>query len=274
LGDPKRGVELLLTEDPAIAAVYAKELREANIERRALDSLAAEEAFKWVEDNCTPEDDFGLVVASPDWHVGVIGIVASKVVERFSRPSILISIGEDGLSKGSGRSVPGFHLLEALNECAPLLEAYGGHVAAAGLSIRTDNIDAFREKFNSVVKSRMSIDDLAPRVTADIETSIDALTPKLLRIIKQMEPFGPGNMRPVLLCRGLKHKYPPRIVGQKHLKMTLTSGKVRMDAIAFGMGDRFSEISKAKSLDVAFGLEENEWNGKVSLQMNVKGVSI
>ncbi|MDR2578416.1 MAG: single-stranded-DNA-specific exonuclease RecJ [Chitinispirillales bacterium] len=276
LGDPRRGVELLLTDDSALAALYAKELREANIERRALDSAAAEQAIKWVEENCSPESDYGLVAANPDWHVGVIGIVASKLVERFSRPSILISAGGDGISKGSGRSVFGFHLFEALNECAPLLEGFGGHAAAAGLTIRNGSIDAFREKFNSVVKSRMTIDDLAPRVTADAETSIDDLTPKLLRIIKQMEPFGPGNMRPVLLCRNLRHRYPPRVVGQKHLKMSLTpqSQGVVIDAIAFGMGDRFPEVSKAQSLDIAFALEDNEWNGKVSLQMNVKGIAV
>jgi len=273
LGDPRRGVELLLTDDACLAETYAKELREANLERRALDSLAAEEAFKWVEANCTPENDYGLVAASPDWHVGVIGIVASKVVERFSRPSILISIGDDGLARGSGRSVPGFHLLDTLNECKDVLETYGGHAAAAGLSLKTENIDAFREKFNAAVKAKTSIENLAPRVTADVELSIDELTPKLLRIINQMEPFGPGNMRPVLLCRGLKRKYPPKIVGQKHLKMSLTSKSVIMDAIAFGMGDRLSEAGKAGSLDVAFGLEENEWNGKVSLQMNVKGMA-
>ncbi|MCL2218541.1 MAG: single-stranded-DNA-specific exonuclease RecJ [Chitinispirillia bacterium] len=272
LGDPRRGVELLLTDDAPLAAIYAAELKEANIERRSLDSLAAEEAFKWVEDNCAPDECYGLVVANPGWHVGVIGIVASKVVERFSRPSILISIGEDGLAKGSGRSVSGFHLLEALDECRDLLEAYGGHAAAAGLSLRADNIDAFREKFNATVKSKVSIEDLAPRVTADVELSIDELTPKLLRIINQMEPFGPGNMRPNLFCRGLRHRYPPRIVGQKHLKMSLTAGHAVMDAIAFNMGDRFSEVGKSKSVNVVFGLEENEWNGKVSLQMNVKGV--
>jgi single-stranded-DNA-specific exonuclease len=272
LGDPRRGAELLLTADAAIADLYAKELKEANIERRALDSLAAEEALKWVDDHCAPEKDYGLVVASPDWHVGVIGIVASKVVERCNRPTILISIGEDGTAKGSGRSVPALHLLEALDGCADILDSYGGHAAAAGLTVRADRIDAFRERFNEVVKSKLSEEDLAPLVTADAEVPIEGLTPKLLRIIKQMEPFGPGNMRPVLLTKGLRHRYPPKIVGQKHLKMSLTDGKAVMDAIAFGMGERLSEVGAAKSLDVAFALEDNEWNGKVSLQMNVKGV--
>ncbi|MDR2693197.1 MAG: single-stranded-DNA-specific exonuclease RecJ [Chitinispirillales bacterium] len=274
LGDPRRGAELLLTADAALAGLYARELKEANMERRALDSLAAEEAFKWVDEHCAPETDCGLVVASPDWHVGVIGIVASKVVERYNRPAILISIGEDGAAKGSGRSVPDLHLLQALDECADVLDAYGGHAAAAGLSLRAEKIDAFRNRFNEVVKSKLSGKDLALRVTADAEAPIDQLTPKLLRIIKQMEPFGPGNMRPVLLTKGLKHRYTPKTVGQKHLKMSLTDGKAVMDAIAFGMGERLPEVSAAKTLDVAFGLEDNEWNGKVSLQMNVKGIAV
>jgi single-stranded-DNA-specific exonuclease len=274
LGDPRRGAELLLTSDAALAVLYAKELREANLERRALDSLAAEEAFQWVEENCSPESDYGLVAASPRWHPGVIGIVASKVVERYGRPAILIALGEDGAAKGSGRSVPNLHLLEALDACADVLDAYGGHAAAAGITLRAGNIDAFRQKFNEAVKSRLSEKDLAPQITADAETPISELTPKLLRIIKQMEPFGPGNMRPILLTRGLKHRYPPRLAGQKHLKMTLTDGRAVMDAIAFGMGERLSEISAAKSVDAAFGLEENEWNGKISLQMNVKGIEV
>jgi single-stranded-DNA-specific exonuclease len=272
LGDPRRGAELLLTADKAIADLYARELKEANIERRALDSLAAEEALAWVESNCTPENDYALVIASPKWHVGVIGIVASKVVERYNRPAILLSIGEEGIAKGSGRSVRNLHLLNALDECAGTLESYGGHAAAAGMTLRADKIDAFRTRFNETVKSKLSEKDLAPQVTADAEVPIEALTPKLLRIIKQMEPFGPGNMRPVLLTRGLKHRYPPKIVGQKHLKMSLTDGKAVIDAIAFGMGERLREVSAAKSIDVAFALEDNEWNGKVSLQMNVKGI--
>ncbi len=273
LGDPRRGVELLLTDDPGVARLYARELKEANRERRALDSNVAEEAGQWVQCNCHPEKDFGLVVGNADWHVGVIGIVASKLVEKFHRPAILLSVGEDGMARGSGRSIPGLHLLDALNECSSLLNAFGGHAAAAGLSIHKDKIDLFREKFNEVIKNRISSDDLAPRVTADAEVSIASLTPKLQRIIKQMGPFGPGNMRPVLLCRDLQHRYSPRVVGQKHLKLSLTSQGVVMDAIAFNFGERFQEVKNSNSLQVAFALEENEWNGKVSLQMNIKGMT-
>ncbi|MFP4681872.1 MAG: single-stranded-DNA-specific exonuclease RecJ [Chitinispirillaceae bacterium] len=274
LGDPRRGVELLLTDDSGLATVYAKELREANHERRALDSTVAEEARRWVECNCHPDNDFGLVLGNADWHVGVIGIVASKLVERFHRPSILLSIGKDGIAKGSGRSIPGLHLLETLDECGSLLKSFGGHAAAAGLSIHRDKIDTFREKFNEVVRSKLGKDDLTPRVTADVEVSIAALTPKLLRIIKQMAPFGPGNMRPVLLCRDLQHRYSPRVVGQKHLKLCLTSRGVVMDAIGFNFGERIHEVKDSTSMKVAFALEENEWNGKKRLQMNIKGITI
>ena len=276
LGDPKRGVELLLTEDRALAALYAKELREANLERRALDSSVADEAARWIEANCSPEKDFSIVAGSADWHIGVIGIVASRMAERFCRPSILFSLGEDGTARGSGRSIPGLHLLDALGECSALLESYGGHAAAAGLQIRNDKIDEFREKFNSVIKERLSPDDLVPKVIADAEAPITSITNKLLRIIKQMEPFGPGNMRPILLCRDLKHRFAPRTVGQNqnHLKLSLSSQGVVMDAVAFNFGERIAEVSSSQALTVAFALEENEWNGKVSLQMNVKGISV
>ncbi|MCL2689881.1 MAG: single-stranded-DNA-specific exonuclease RecJ [Chitinispirillia bacterium] len=277
LGDPQRGVELLLTDDPALAALYARELREANLERRALDTSAAEEAVQWIEMNCSLKKDLSIVAASPDWHVGVIGIVASRMVEKFHRPSIMISIGEDGMARGSGRSGGGLHLLDALDQCSDLLESYGGHASAAGLSIRSEKIDEFREKFNSVVKTRLSADDLVPRVTADAEVPVTVITSKLLRIIKQMEPFGPGNMRPILLCRDFKHKYAPKTVGQNqsHLKLSLTSQGVTLDAIAFNFGDRLTEVKSSTNIaEVAFALEENEWNGKVTLQMNVKGISV
>ncbi|KMQ52358.1 Single-stranded-DNA-specific exonuclease RecJ [Chitinispirillum alkaliphilum] len=272
LGDPKRGVELLLTDDPALARLYAAELRETNLERRALDSSVAQEAFEWVEKNCRPDDDFALVLGNPDWHVGVIGIVASKLVEKYHRPTVLFSVDNNGMARGSGRSIPGFHLLNALNDCGDILSSYGGHAAAAGVSIQQGKIEQFREKFNETVKKSIDRDDLVRHVTADAEVSITSLTPKFLRIIKQMAPFGPGNMRPVFLCKDLQNRYAPRVVGRKHLKLALTREGMVMDAIAFNFGERIAEISKSESLQIAFSLEENVWNGKTSLQMNVKGI--
>jgi single-stranded-DNA-specific exonuclease len=267
-------VELLLTRDQAAATSYAKDLRAANIERRELDNAVAEEAGAWVYCNCDPDSDVAIVVGKEDWHVGVIGIVASKMVEKFHRPSILLSIDSDGMARGSGRSIPGLHLLEALNRCADVLEGFGGHAAAAGLTLKSENIDKFRKKFNSVVREMVKPDDLLPLVVADAEVSLTQLTPKFFRIIKEMEPFGPGNMRPVFLCRDLQHRTPPRNVGSNHLKMCVTAEGSVMDAIGFNLGDRIADVTKQGEFGLAFSLEENEWNGKINLQMKVRGVSL
>lgn len=274
LGDPDIAAELLLTDNPEDASHFASELRGANLQRRELDSSVAEEAADWVMNNCDPEKDFALVIGSESWHVGVIGIVASKMVERFYRPAVLLSIGPDGNAKGSGRSIPGLHLLNALDACSDLLEGFGGHSAAAGLSIKSQNIDAFRERFNQVVGSLISPEDLVPSVVADAEVSLPQITQKFYRIVKQMEPFGPGNMRPVLFCRDLKHKYPPRVVGSNHLKLAVNGGGVVMDAIGFNFGDRINDLRGAETVSLAFSLDENEWDGKCCLQMKLKGISL
>jgi single-stranded-DNA-specific exonuclease len=274
LGDPARGAKLLLTDDPAEAALYARELREANGERRALDSWVQEQAIARVLDECDPAREHALVAADPGWHVGVIGISASKLVERFYRPTFLFGGAEEGLVRGSGRSVPGLHLLEALNECADVLESYGGHAAAAGATIRLDKVAEFRGRFAAAVAGRVSLEELVPHIRADAAVTMAGLTPKFYRIIKQMEPFGPGNMRPVLLCRGLRNRYPPRVVGKGHLKLAVSGDGLVMDAIGFNLGERLDELVRAPSFALAFALDENEWNGKVSLQMKVKGIAV
>ncbi|MBD3318007.1 MAG: single-stranded-DNA-specific exonuclease RecJ [Chitinivibrionales bacterium] len=274
LGDPTRGVKLLLTEDPAEAQLYARELREANGKRRALDKQVQEQAIARVVDSCDPAREHALVAADPNWHVGVIGISASKLVERFYRPTFLFGGVENGLARGSGRSVPGLHLMEVLNECADLLESYGGHAAAAGATIRMENVQAFRRRFGEEVSKRLPLDKMVPQVKADAVVTMAGLTPKFYRIVKQMEPFGPGNMRPVLLCRGLRNRYPPRIVGKGHLKLAVAADGRVMDAVGFNFGDRLSDLADASRYSLAFTLDENEWKGKVSLQMKVKGIAV
>jgi single-stranded-DNA-specific exonuclease len=274
LGDPRAGVEMLMTDENDAAEKYAAELRSANLERRELDRAVAEEAYHWVEQHTDPEMDTALVAGSDRWHAGVIGIVASKLVERFHRPTVLFAVGPDGYARGSGRSIPALHMLEALNQCSELLEGYGGHAAAAGMTIRTESIEAFREKFNDVVRNLVTPDDFIPEVVADAEVGIPGITPKFFRIIKQMEPFGPGNMRPVFFTRNVRHRTPPRIVGKSHLKMSLVGDGIVMDAIGFNFSERLEEIKDASSLNVAYTIDQNEWNGKISLQMKVKGISL
>jgi len=274
LGDATRGVELLITEDTEVAWKTAYELRETNLERRALDNTVAQEAIDWVEKNCSFDRDFALVVGKESWHVGVIGIVASKLVERFHRPAILFSIDPNGIGRGSGRSVPRLHLLDALNQCSDLLESFGGHAAAAGMSIKSRNIDLFRERLNQVVSRMVKAEDLVPHVIADAEVNLSQLDARFFRIINEMAPFGPGNMRPVLFCKNLKQKCSPRVVGQNHLKMLVVGDGISMDAIGFNFGDRYDEICRASEINLAFSLDENEWNGRINMQMKVKGVSL
>ena len=274
LGDPSIGAKLLLTNDAGGARRYAAQLQEANRERQALDRKVQQEAVGWVEENCNPENDYGLVAYQPHWHAGVIGIAASRLVETFYRPAFLFGQQKDGLSKGSGRSIAGVHLMEALSDCADCMENFGGHAAAAGATIKVEKIDEFRLRFNEAIRERVTPDMLAPRIDADAEVEISCLSQKFYNILKQMEPFGPGNMRPVLVCRGLKNRYKPRIVGTRHLKMNVSAGGIAMDAIAFNFGNRLEEVRAADSFSLAFALDENEWNGKVSLQMKVKGVEV
>ncbi|MBN1309190.1 MAG: single-stranded-DNA-specific exonuclease RecJ [Chitinispirillaceae bacterium] len=274
LGDSRTGIELLMTDDDAQAQKYASQLRAANIERRELDGAVAKEAYAWIETNADSARDVGLIVGSEHWHAGVIGIVASKIVERYHRPAILFSVGRDGYARGSGRSIPALHLLEALNRCADLLEGYGGHAAAAGMTIKTDMIEPFRTRFNEVVRGMTAPDDFIPVIMADAEADIPDITPKFYRIIKQMEPFGPGNMRPVFLARGVRHRSAPRIVGDTHLKMSLIGGGVFMDAIGFNFSDRYHQVKDVSTLSVAYTVDENEWNGRVNFQMKVKGIAV
>jgi single-stranded-DNA-specific exonuclease len=274
IGDPRRGVELFLTNDDTIARAYAEELRTANFERRAIDNGVWTEACAWAEANCSSERDFAVVAGNTGWHAGVIGIVASKLVDRFHRPAILFSMGQDGLARGSGRSIPAVPLLDTLSECADLLESYGGHSAAAGMNIKNASIGEFRTRFNEAVRKRVSADDLAPQVLADAEVSLSGCSGKLFSLLNSMEPFGPGNMRPVLYCRNLTHRATPRIVGDRHIKMSVCGDGQVMDAIAFNFGTRLDELRGAPNVSLAFSLDENEWNGRKTLQMNVKGIAL
>jgi single-stranded-DNA-specific exonuclease len=273
LGDPSSGVRLLLTDSADEACALADELIEQNRARQQLDRQVRQEAADWVQEHCDPGSDCALVAGRPSWHVGVVGIVASKLVERFYRPAFLFSVSDDGIAKGSGRSVAGLHLLDALHECREHLISYGGHRAAAGAKLRVENLDAFRRAFNTAVASRLSPAMRNPVVTADAEVRLPALTRKFYDIIDRMAPFGPGNMRPVFLCRDLRHRFKPRVVGKDHLKMAVASEGVMLDAIAFNFGERMAEIRDMDRFALAFTLDLNEWNGRTTLQMKVKGVS-
>ena len=261
------GLRLLLTDDPAEAATLAEELERLNRRRQDIDQAILEGALAEVE-RCygDPEDHRAIVLAGDDWHPGVVGIVASRIVERYGRPTFLI--GLDGeIGKGSGRSIERFDLHAALVECGPLLERYGGHRMAAGLTIRRERVAAFRERLNAVARASLAPDDLGPEQRVDLELVEGEVSDDLERWGRHLEPCGMGNPAPVFGIRGARLRAPRR-VGSNHLKATLDGVGRGLDAIAFNWYDRAGGL-EGMPVDVAFRLERNEWQGRSTLQARV-----
>jgi single-stranded-DNA-specific exonuclease len=269
LGDAADGIQLLLTDDPAEAMGMARELDRINEQRQTLDQRTLDEAIQQLDREGDPERDAALVLAADGWHPGVVGIVASRIVERYGRPAFLLALDGD-VGKGSGRSISGFDLHDALHECADLLERWGGHKMAAGLTLKRANLPAFRERFAAVGRAKLSADELGPRQRIDVELVLSDATPDLERLCRHLEPTGLGNPGPVFGARGIQWG-APRIVGSGHLKGTLTSDGAKLDAIAFGWAERAPNL--AERVDVAFRLEENSFNGRTSLQARVVAIS-
>jgi single-stranded-DNA-specific exonuclease len=267
MSEALRGVDLLLTDDPAEAAEIAALLETENRSRQTVDGQTLGEVMRVLDRVYDPDRDWGVVLASDGWHPGVIGIVASRVVERIHRPTVLIALDAAGEGKGSARSIRGFHLYEAMRDCADHLARFGGHRYAAGCSILRDRVDGFRAAFNARARAVLTEDDLVPEVRIDLELRLPEAGDELFRMLRHAGPFGMGNPTPVFAARGVGVTGYPKLVGQNHLKMTLSSGGASLDAIGFGMGDRLGDPGIARGpLDVAFKLEENTWNGRSRLQ--------
>ncbi len=269
LGDAFDGVRLLLTDEPTEAATLARQLDEINDERQALDQRTLEEALAQLDAEGDPERDAALVLAAEGWHPGVVGIVASRVVERYGRPAFLLAL-DGGIGKGSGRSISGFDLHSALHECADLLERWGGHRMAAGLTLKRENLPAFKERFAAVGRERLAPSELGPRQRIDLELPLTDATIDLERLCRHLEPTGLGNPGPVFGARGISWGMP-KVVGSGHLKGTLTSNGSKLDAIAFGWADRAPDLMRP--VDVAFRLEENSFNRRTTLQARVVAIS-
>jgi len=256
LGDAMLGVRLLLTDDEGEAASLALRMEEANRARRDADEQTLRQALGMIEVTFDPSRDHGVVLASAGWHPGVIGIVASRVVERIHRPTVLVALaGEEG--RGSARSIPGFHLYEAFSACSGHLVRFGGHRAAAGCSLLASEVEPFRRAFDAHARQTLTPDLLTPQLRIDGELGVADATAELVRLLKHFGPFGVGNPTPVFAARGVRVE-TPRIVGNQHLKVSLRQGSSRLDGIGFGMGERAGELSGAVA-DVAFKLEENTW---------------
>jgi single-stranded-DNA-specific exonuclease len=270
IGDAMDGLRLLLSDDPAEASTLASRLDGLNTERQALDQRMLDEALEQVERSADLERDAGFVLAGDGWHPGVVGIVASRVVERYGRPAFLIAFDGD-IGKGSGRSISRFDLHSALLECGDLLERFGGHQMAAGLTIRRDNLDAFRERFAGITRQRLAPDDLGPEQRVDLEVGLADMTHELERLCRYLEPCGTGNASPVFGVRGVRLAGRSR-VGAGHLKGVLDDGRSRLPAIGFQWADRVPWLGEGP-VDAAFRLECNEWNGQLTLQARLCALS-
>ena len=266
MGEALRGVRLLLTDDHGEAERIAEVLESENRWRQSVEGQTLKEALDALELTYDPERDWGLVLAHDGWHPGVIGIVASRMVERLHRPTVMIALDGAGEGKGSARSIPSFDLYEAIRACGEHLVRFGGHRMAAGCSIRADRVDAFREAFNARAHAALKADDLLPEVRIDLEMELRQADHELVRMLRHAGPFGAGNATPVFAVRKVAFD-GMKVVGQGHLKATLGAHGSRLDAIGFGMGERCAEPQVGTGLvDVAFKLEENHYNGRTRVQ--------
>ena len=259
------GVDLLMSDSLDESLLIASELDSANAERQAIERRIFDEAVSLVESSGDYPGRRSIVLASEEWHQGVIGIVASRLVERYHRPTVLIALTEDGLGKGSGRSIPGFHLLDALSPCSRHLLRFGGHRYAAGISLNAADVPDFAETFEVVAASLLTDNDLVPKLIIDAEVEPGDVTKELALELKRLEPFGMGNPEPLLMLRGMT-VVERRVVGDDHLRLRVTRGNRSFGAIAFNQADR----ETSGLIDIAFFPEVNEWNGSSSLQLRVK----
>ena len=260
IGESSDALRLLLTEDEAEARVLAEALEGTNRARQEEDARTLEEALALLSREYDPAADFGVVLASEGWHPGVIGIVASRVVEAIHRPVVLVALDADK-GRGSARSIPGFHLFEALSECAGHLRRFGGHRQAAGMDLDRNAMAGFRAAFNATARARLRPEDLRPALRPDIELDLGAVDADLTHWLSYLGPHGVGNPGPLFLSRDVALERP-RLVGDRHLKVSLAANGSRLDAIGFGLAARYPPAAVGDGrYDVLFRLEMNEWQG-------------
>ncbi|MGB2697842.1 MAG: single-stranded-DNA-specific exonuclease RecJ [Candidatus Zixiibacteriota bacterium] len=274
LGDAVKAIKLLTTKDEQLGSQLARELNQENIRRKKIDETTLDEALEMIEQEVDLNQDKAIVLASSGWHQGVIGIVASRLVERYHRPTILIAVDKNE-GKGSARSIFGFDMYDALKECSNFLSKFGGHKYAAGLSIDPKNINKFREKFRAISKIGLKQEKLVPKLTIDSELEFDSIDDKLVDMLNLFAPFGPQNLHPVFLTRNLEILGEPYVVGYNHLKIKVKKNNRIFDAIGFGFGDWVKPLSmKRIKIDLVYVIERNTWNGNSKLQLRIKDLRI
>ncbi|MCC5941590.1 MAG: single-stranded-DNA-specific exonuclease RecJ [Balneolaceae bacterium] len=276
MGDATTAVELMIADDPITASRFASELESVNKMRKTADMETMNQATEMLENEYNIDDMSAMVLHSPDWHLGVIGIVASRLVDAHYRPAIMLSTVEDKI-KGSARSIKGFNIYDALKECEDLLDQFGGHEFAAGLTMSRENLDEFRQRMNEIAYNTLLNNDFKPELEISGELDLGQVDLKFWKLLSQFEPFGPGNMRPVFVSRNVCIEGLPSIVGSGHLKMRIKSDNSAIfDAIGFNMHEYEPRLRNCREdrIDVAYVLEENFWNGKRTIQMRLKDIHV
>ncbi len=276
----KMAVQLMISNDLEELKLLANEINSDNIQRRALDQTITQEALSQIESDLTFSNRCSTVVFNSSWHKGVVGIVASRLIEKHYRPTIVLT-ESDGIVSGSARSIRNFDLYKALLSCEDLLEQFGGHTFAAGLSLKIENLEAFKLRFEDYVQTNLALEDRIPIQDLDIAIDLNEihgnesplLIPRLKRIIEDFEPHGPGNMKPVFYTSNL-FTTESQILKTAHLKLKVTqpNSKLVYNAIGFNLGEKESQVAKGLPFEMAYTLETNEFNGKKTIQLNMKDV--
>ncbi len=266
-------VELLLSDSYKSAEHIALKVNSNNDERRNYDANITQEALHMIENNTKGRKAKSTVLFKSDWHKGVIGIVASRCIDKFYRPTIILT-KSNNMATGSARSVDGFDVYEAIAECSELLEQYGGHMYAAGLTLSLDKLTAFKEKFEKIVEERISDEQLIPRIDINQVIDLDIITPKFLEIIKQMAPFGPFNLLPVFMSENLYVSSRPRILKKEHLKFYVhqEGNDTVCETIGFGLAQYFELINSGMRFKMAYTIEENNYLGQQTIQLSAKDI--
>jgi len=268
MDDARKAVDMFIAGSFEKALAYAELLHSDNTDRKEADSAITQEALSLIRDNKAWSDRKSTVVFQPHWHKGVVGIVASRLIEHYYRPTVVLTRSGE-YAAGSARSVPGFNLYEAIHACREHLLGYGGHFAAAGMTLELEKVETFRSKFEEVVASSIDPGLLIPEIEINAEISLDDIKWPFFNILSQMEPFGPDNLRPQFIARGVTDTGYSKIVKEDHIRFVLRQQGVTMNGIGFGMAEKFQLLQQKEPLDIVFKIEENEWNGEKSLQLRM-----
>lgn len=273
MDDARKAVMMFVSDTYEEALHWAEQLHADNDNRKEADMSITEEALSIIENDEVMVNRRSTVLFQPHWHKGVVGIVASRLIDHYYRPTIILTQSGEYVA-GSARSVSGFNVYEAIHQCRDLLLGYGGHFYAAGMTLENDKVDAFKEKFEEVVQASIHPELLVPEIVIDAEITLMDIKQSFYDILCQMEPFGPDNLRPVFVAKKVYNTGWSKVVKENHIRFVLQQGTAKITGIGFNMAEKMPLLEAGKAVDVVFKLDENEWNGEKSLQLKVLDVRI